>query len=136
MATHTITRTGNAPLKFHGELVARSAPTAESEKKEKGAKRWHELSLFRTSTGKHVLAISYRVEWKGEYDYYYAEVFSDIPSLIGAIQSYDPVAHVIGYPPGQQYAEKQARLLTELRQRFATQVSELLAGDEFVEVVR
>lgn len=135
MATHTIPRTGNAPLKFDGELVAMSVPAAELEKKGKDAKRWHELSLFRTSTGKYVLVISYRVEWKGEFDHYYAEVIPDIQSTIRAIQVYDPVAHVIGYPPGQQYAEKQARLLTELRQRFATQVSELLGRDEFAEVV-
>lgn len=91
MATHSLPRTGNVPLKFDGDLVAMSIPSVESGKKGKDPKRWHELSLFRTPTGKYVLAISYRVEWKGEHDHYYAEAFSDITSVIRAIQSYDPV---------------------------------------------
>lgn len=135
MTTHTIPRTGNAPLKFEGELIAKSVPTPDSGKKGKEPKRWHELTLFCTLTGKYVLAISYRVEWKGEHDHHYAEVLPDIPSAVRAIQGYDPVAHVIGYPPSEQYAEKQARLLNELRQTFAVQVSELLNRDEFAEVV-
>ena len=85
--------------------------------------------------GKFIVAISYPVEWEGENSYYHAEVVPDVSSAVKLIREYDPVAHVISYPPGERYADKQARLLAELRQRYASQVSELLNRDEFAEAV-
>lgn len=135
MATHILPRTGNAPLKFEGELIAESRPTQDPDKPGKDPKRWHELALFRTAGGQYVVSISYRADWKGEHDHHHAEVVPDVPNAVRIIREYDPLAHVMGYPPGEQYAPKQARLLAEIRQRYEAQVSELLGRDEFAEVV-
>ncbi len=40
---------------------------------------------------------------------------------------YDPVAYVIGYPPGDQFTLKQERILQSLRLRYESAVSELLS---------
>ena len=135
MGTHILQRTGNTSLKFDGEVIAESKPEPRSGKKGKDPQRWHELAIYRTSGGKFVLAITYRVEWKGEQNHYFATRLPDVPSVVAAIRNCDPVAHVIGFPPGEMYAERQQRLLAEIRQRFDAQVGELLNRDEFAEVI-
>ena len=49
--------------------------------------------------------------------------------------TYDPIAHVVGFPPSEAFAERQARLLTDLQKRYAAQVTELLNREEFAEVI-
>lgn len=124
MRTHILQRTGNTSLKFDGEVVAESRPEPQSGKKGKDPQRWHELTIYRTSGGKFVLAITYRAEWKGEQSHYSAEIIPDVPSVVAAIRKYDPIAHVRGFPPGEMYAERQQRLLAEIRQRFDAQVGD------------
>jgi hypothetical protein len=135
VATHILQRTGNTSLKFDGEIVAESRPALGSGKKGKDPQRWHELVIYKTAGGKFVLAISYRAEWKGEQSHYSADILPDVASVIAAIRKYDPVSHVRGFPPGEVYAERQQRLLAEIRQRFDAQVGELLNRDEFAEVI-
>ena len=133
MASFILQRTGNPPLKFEGELIAESRPQPVANKKEPN--RWHELAVFRTAAGKYVLAVTYRAEWKDEQSHSHAEVHSDSESVVAALRQYNPIAHVRGFPLGEAFAHKQQRLLQEISQRFATQVSELLNRDEFAEVI-
>jgi hypothetical protein len=135
VSSHILQRTGNASLKFDGELIAESKPETGSGKKARDSKRWHEFAIYRTTAGKLVLAITYRAEWQGEHSHYSAEVFPDVPSVVAAIRKYDPISHVRGYPPGEAYAEKQQRLLAEIRERYNAQVGELLNREEFAEVI-
>jgi hypothetical protein len=135
MSTHILQRTGNTSLKFDGELIADSRPAPASGKKGKDSKRWHELAIYKTTSGKFVLAVTYRSEWKGEQSHYSAEILTDVASVVAAIREYDPVLYVQGFPPGEAYAERQKRLLAEIRQRFDAQVGELLNRDQFAEVV-
>ena len=138
VAEHVLTRTGNSPLKFAGELIAESRQELmerTTAKPGKAPKRWYELALYRTASDQYVVAIAYRAEWQGEYNHYEAVGVSDIQSAVQVFRNYDPIVHVVGFPPREAYAARQARLLTDLRKRYTAQVTELLNRDEFAEVI-
>jgi hypothetical protein len=64
------------------------------------------------------VAIAYRTMWKSETGHDTATVVGDRSELRDALKRYDPVAHVQGFPPSPQFAEKQARLVATMRQQW------------------
>lgn len=133
MESFTLTRTGLAPLKFQGELLAEADGERQAGRERN---RWHELAVYRTAGGKYVLKISYRTKWQGELDHDHAESMEKASGVELALRNYDPAKHVGGYPQHAAYAERQAKLLADIRQSYAALVSEVLASDSaFAEVV-
>jgi hypothetical protein len=120
MTTHTLPRSGRLPLTFTGQLLAEAAGRQDMT-------RWHNLALYLTTAGQHVLAIDYRTEWRNEPSHAEAVIVAGPAEAEAALLAYDPTAHVQGYPPGSAFAAKQTRLLADIRQRYAEQVSQLLA---------
>lgn len=129
MDQHTLARTGQAPLKFTGELLKESDD-------ERHNNRWHELAVYRTTGGRYVVRIAYRTLWQGELARYAAEVVGGPDGVSRVLRNYDPCGPVTGYPLGAAYAERQARLMADIRNRYNAQVSELLASaPEFAEEI-
>jgi hypothetical protein len=72
---HTVTRDGEADLRFSGVLLASAAPTSAP----KG--RWQEYRIYRTNGEKHVFSkVARTVEEEG--DTHEAEVFDPSPSSV------------------------------------------------------
>jgi hypothetical protein len=129
----TLTRTGQAPLRFTGELLEESDGHIQGGKDHN---RWHELAVYRTNGGSYVVRIAYKTIWQGELDREMAEIVGKPEAVAEVLRDYDPTSHVQGYPPGEHYAAKQARTLDDIRRRYDAQVSEILASaPEFAEVV-
>ena len=116
----TLTRTGDRPLTFEGEQIA----TASSGNHD--ATRWHELALYRTAT-RYVLAIAYRTRWEGELGRDDVTVEPDDACVANRLRAYDAAAHVLGYPPGEAYREKQLRMLRQMYARYEDAATRLLA---------
>jgi len=112
-------RTGNAPLEFDGERIAHATSG------NRDAARWHDLALYRTAGGKLVLEVVYRTRWQGEIEHFHG-VVTDEASAADELQMFDPMRAVMGFPPGGQYEQKQARLEQTLRAGYESAVSELL----------
>jgi len=129
----TLTRTGKAPLRFTGELLE------ESDGRIQGGKdhnRWHHLAVYRTGGNSYVVRIAYKTIWQGELDREITEIVGKPEAVAVVLRDYDPTSHVQGYPPGEHYAAKQARTLDDIRRRYDSQVSEILASaPEFAEEV-
>lgn len=123
MDTFTLTRTGDAPLQFAGDLIASAGGAGHNRN------RWHTLTLYRRADApdQYVLQIAYGSQWAGELEHTLVES-GTMAHLRDTLRGYDPTAHLLGYPPGPQYAEKQARVARELRLAYQHAVSELLAG--------
>ncbi|MHC1697765.1 MAG: hypothetical protein AB9919_06855 [Geobacteraceae bacterium] len=119
----TLPRTGDRPLQFQGQEIASSDTRMISGQQ---ANRWHELSLYQTEVGKYVIAIGYRTQWQGELEHDSAIVCGDQASFAEELKQIDPLAHLVGFPPGPQYAEKQARIERDITARFAAAVTEVL----------
>ena len=133
--THCLTRTGNTPLKFQGQLIARSRPARDEGKKAKDLPRWNEVALYRTKAGQWVVAISYCTEWRGEHGRHLAVVVPDLAAVVKTMQEYDPVAHLSGFPPGEHFEARQRRVEEDLRHQYAALVTEVLNREEFAEII-
>lgn len=120
---HTLPRSGMAPLMFRGVLLAESDGQRQAGREQN---RWHELAVYVTEAGSYVVRIAYRTRWEGELDRDSAEVVEDAAGVGYTLQDYDPCARVQGYPVGDAYAERQARLMADVRRRYESQVSDLL----------
>jgi hypothetical protein len=129
---------GRAPVAFAGQKLAEAGGRIVAGQERN---RWHELALYRLAGGgqhrgpQYVLAIRYRTQWLGEHDRCEVIDSSAAGDLVAELQAYDPCGHVLGYPPGEQYEAKRARLHSQLRQDWEAAVSDLLAaaGPDFVE---
>jgi len=117
--TIRLRRSGSADVTFSGREIASSTPGGEPT-------RWHELRLYSVGTGGYAAAVAYCTRWQGEIGRDDVYVVPDAPSLVEALEHHDPLAGVAGYPPGEQFREKQARMEADLRQRYADQVSDIL----------
>lgn len=125
--SHRLKRSGQAPLAFQGELLAEADGQMVSGKDQN---RWHEVSVYRTEGGKYVAAVAYRTRWQGELDRDFAEVVGQAEAVAAVLREYSPTEYVQGYPAGDAYAERQARLFRDLRQRYDALVTEVLESDE------
>lgn len=125
MAKFILPRSGQAPLTFAGELVAESDGHWVNGRDQN---RWHDLAVYQTASGKWVAAVAYRTRWQGETDHHTAVVCDSPAAVAKTLTDYDPAAVVQGYPDGNAYADRQAKLCTDIRRRYAAQVSEILAA--------
>ena len=120
-----IERTGQRSLEFEGEQLAETS-TKNHAGKERN--RWHELSVWKTQSGKFVAAVSYRTQWEGEAGYDDALVFDSLEQVATLFEEYIfPNIGSIGYPPSTTYADRQARLMADLEQAFRHAAGSLLA---------
>jgi hypothetical protein len=119
-----LARTGDCALRLDGPSLAASATT-------KGPghdTRWHEVSVWEAESlgpRRLILQIEYRTCWDGETGHDLAEVL-ERGQLRERLRAYDPLAHVVGYPSGEQFKPKQDRLRADLKDRWEHAVSEVL----------
>jgi len=123
----TLPRTGQAPLRFSGELL-RKADGERLAGRERN--RWHEIDIYALADG-YAVAIRYRTKWQGELYHDLAEVVQQGGDVARVLAEYDPLAHLGGFPSGPAYAERQAKLEAEVRAVYEALVSEVLADDRF-----
>lgn len=127
MPTYTIPRSGDAPLKFDGELIA----TAGSDQfASRELQRWHTLSLYRTDS-RWIVHVAFRSRWRGESSRDDAYVCDSTEGVRAVLREHEPVGERVGFPPGDQYATRQRTLETEITEQYDHAVSEILARDEF-----
>jgi len=119
-STIRLVRTGSADVTFTGRELARSDGSGADRT------RWHELSLYAMDPQGYALSIRYRTQWEGEHGRDEVCLVGTADDVVSAVEDHDPTAAVTGYPPGEQYAAKQARLLADIRSRYEHQVSDLL----------
>lgn len=132
MAVIKLERSGNAPLKFEGALIAESSGRWQFSHEHN---RWHDLAVYRTAKGQYVAHIRYNTQWQGEAHYAQADIVADAQAAVEYFKSYDPLSRVAGFPTGEAYAGKNARLRGDVSGRYAAQVSDILDADEFAQDV-
>lgn len=134
LQSYRLDRTGKPPLAFEGEFIAGAYGEEMLDEKRRNP-RWHDLELYRTRSGRYVLSVRYASTWKEEVGFDEVVVVDSPEDVKGELARWDPLAPVAGYPPGEQFAAKQERLLADVRARFDRTVSELFSqlGPEFAE---
>jgi hypothetical protein len=120
MPRQRIHRTHDSILLFDGELLAaldnRRSPAVEN-------KRWHEIACYRIEEPIN-FAVLYRPAWilkisflaatKAELPVEWADVYYLPAAIRQAIGDYEPAGALRGYPPGEKFAEANAKLAAVL----------------------
>lgn len=125
MESYTLKRTGDRPLNFTAEKLAEASTQQHQGPCEN---RYWELELYRTEGGQYVISVGYRTRWQGEHDTDTAIKVAAADGLVAALDEYDWVSRIYGYPRGHD--DKQAELLRRLGDCWDQAVGELLAGVE------
>lgn len=124
MSKITLKRTGQAPLKFEGALIAR---INGSHAAGNDPTRYFGIDLYRVDAVEiwHVAQVVYHTRWDGEPDIYeaFAGTAEDVRDWL---VNFTPEKHLRGFPPGDHYADRQARLVRDLRENYQICVSSLL----------
>ncbi len=120
MEEYTLERTGDRPIKFNGELIAYASTNYGQGPCQR---RWWQLALYQTDSGKFAMHINYHTDWHGEFDKSEVFVEDTIESVVEQLKCTIPVPSMTGFPVGSQYAEKQARVLDILTSAWNVAVS-------------
>lgn len=131
----TVPRSGDSPLAFEGEHLADADSQADGGPAEA---RWFVLELFRTRAGRYVARIGFRSKLRGEPDQDFARPCATPAEVREFFRGFDPTSPNLwtGFPPSVALAERRNNLTrTALTAAYDRAVSEVLAGDEFAEVV-
>lgn len=130
MTDYRLRRSGQAPLRFAGELLyERDSRRAGAGGQERN--RWHAVRIYRTDAMAYVVQVAYRSTWQGEQDHDEVTVLDSAAELGRVLESYDPCAYLLGFPPGEQYEERRQRIEAILRADWGAIVGEILDRDEF-----
>jgi hypothetical protein len=122
-------RSGLAPLSIDAETPIRSFDGQRFAGREQN--RWYELDLYELDDGTFAVRAGYRTQWQGESDYDWAAA-GDAPGIVRWLDDWC-VPEGIGYPTGDAYADRQARLMSQLQTQWEAGVSELLDDPRFAE---
>ena len=111
----TLNRTGERPLSFEGTLIAsgRSPQYFKNLLDHQGRNRWFEVYVWKVRGGKFVVNVLYRFTGRlfREVPMDLAEVVESAEDAIGFLDEINVEDYVTGYPPYDEYAEKQDHLL-------------------------
>jgi hypothetical protein len=90
--TTIVKRSGQAPLRIRGELVAQSASSNNNAHSEYSGSpgRSQAVGIFHTASGKYVAAVTHETCWQGERDSYEAAVFPSAAECIGYLRDRIP----------------------------------------------
>lgn len=128
METLLLPRSGMAPLRIETEAPWREFDGARFRDRERI--RWYEITTYQLSPGCYAVAVGYRTRWKGEseYDWAYQGTAASVAAWLSSGQRLPPV---IGYPPRDEYSQRQASMLAELRSQWDAAVQEILDDPDF-----
>ena len=133
MPEYLVPRFSDAPLAFSGELLA--TVSGQNTRPEKTNKRWHEIDLFRTDSGKFVVAVRFRCETSFDDPYDDAEALDSSEVVVRFLNEFDPCEHIRGWPR-PSHAQQDDRLRDALTNSFDRLVAQLIGSRaEFAERV-
>jgi hypothetical protein len=120
---HKLPRTGDAPVRFRGAVLADVSGRWYAGRDQS---RWHAVKVFRTAAGRHVVSIVYHTQWQGETNTHQVEIVDALHDAVARLRAFNPVADVIGYPPTEAYSDRQSRLIEDITRRWRDLLTEVL----------
>lgn len=130
MDKHKLPRTGQLPLAFEGEELKHASGKWVNGKDKN---RWHELTLYRTRGGEHVLHIHFHTMWQGEINDDAVHRLTDRAEVVGAVMDHPPTQGLKGYPEGKHFHERQRKLEEDITARYMALALKFLEGEEGTE---
>jgi hypothetical protein len=136
--TITLDRSGLPPLQFTGSLVAHATGQFVNTEPDKPNNDWWEIAIYRAESDrpysaprfKYVVAVTYHNARRNGFTQRFADATQSPAALLA---KYDPLAVLVNFPPGPQFAARQAHLVRMVRSQWQAILSAVLR--EFPEVV-
>ena len=118
----SIPQSGEMPYEFVGRVLteARSFDLSQLD-------RGYALTVYIDREDQLYAHLVYHTRWKYETETDTVFVADDVEQLADKLLKYDPLTHVVGYPPGERFVEKQKRLLAWLTLEYKALVGRVLA---------
>lgn len=90
--TIIVRRTGQAPLRVRGEVVASNSSSGNTAHPDYSGStgRAEKVRVLKTASGKYVVAIHYMTQWQGEHDTDEAAVFPSLKQCVGYLSDRVP----------------------------------------------
>ena len=122
---YTLPRSGRPNAVFEGELlISATSPKHRRHLQKTDARcHWFEMDVYKTTSGKYVVALRYRFSGKLYRETPHDCVFActDAEEAIKTIRNVDPTQCVNGYPEGNEiWDEKQVQLMASIRDDYAS----------------
>lgn len=114
METYQIEITNELPLEIEAELIYEEDNEYINNREQN---RYHSLAIYKSVDDKgeyYVVNILYNTLWQGERsisEIWESETKEGIKTIL---DGYNPVLHVVGFPDGERYEQKQEKLLQSL----------------------
>jgi|SRR5580700_2089643 hypothetical protein len=121
---YVIHRTGNIPLAFNGRVLARDSNHETSHLD--GAKRWHSITVYQTTGGNFVAQLDYTSDFGQELPFSTAFIGEDAGDLVRQLYHLR-FSYVQGYPPRNEYSDKQHRLMTHINLEYLDLLNRVVA---------
>jgi len=129
----TVEGTDQRPLAFDGESIAVASSRLFAGKERN---RWHEIEVWKTTTNTFVVSVNYKTQWEGESDFDDVLAFETSKQVATFLEQYIfPNIASIGFAPTAADAEKQARMMADLKAGFKEAVGEIIKALGVVEAV-
>lgn len=123
-------RTGLAPLKFTGTLIADRTQVVD----QLGKNRTFQVRLWDTSSLAVVSAVSFHSSWDREVEQTYAFASKDAREVAKWLSEFDPMQCVIPWPSHRKYYDRNDRLKDDIVKAYQRLVSDVLSVDDrFIE---
>lgn len=92
MDTTIVKRTGQAPLRIRGELLASNNSSSDNARSDYSGStgRSQEVSVYKTASGKFVVAIHHDTYWQGEHDTDEAVVLPSLAQCVAYLEDNVP----------------------------------------------
>jgi hypothetical protein len=127
MKRYKLPRTGRAPIRFEGDLIA-SAGTPDG-------KRQHAIGIHQTKAGKLIAHVIYATEWPRETGRDTVFIEQAWPALVEQLASYRAGNDVTGFPAGEQFRQQEAITRREIQDNYDSLLSTICEELDWIEEV-
>ena len=107
METFLVQATGEVPTEFDGELVNEWSGHWVNGR---DRNRYFIVEMYRTDAGVLVVLVEWHTHWQGERDHTAIFDCENEAGVLDVLGSIDPLEHLVGFPKGGNFADKQTSL--------------------------
>lgn len=111
LKTYELEVTGELPLEFDGEELFTESNAWVNGKEQN---RYHKIDIYQAADGGLILYVCFITHWQGENNQQDLWELSSLDEVLDVLGNYDPIKHLVGFPSGSHFKEKQADLQRRL----------------------
>lgn len=123
MPSFNIPRSGQTAIAFDGEILAQVSGADLPSKRVNP--RWHEISLYKTVTGKYVAHVAFKCDSQYDSERDEVQVCKSPDEIVTFLNTHQPTRYVRGWP-GDKHKAQDDRLREKLTQAYRNLVTQAL----------